>query len=268
MTPLATVNPPTTTTVLSVPTPDVEGYVINVLDGHTFDLQSGPAHAVTRLTLGSILVPDIGTCEGTVARSGLARLIAGKPVRIDPAGTVWFNDIDVAKSMVVDGYAKAATTTYVSEDTASVDFNCASTTTTTIPLVVVAPQHTTKPTTPKPKRKAAAATAALEPEPEPTPPAATPPATTPPPQTRPPATTRAPVTTLPPAATQASAVTQAPAPPPAATDPPATAPKETKPEDPAPKDTKPKETKPPKATATGTAVATAGVITPDPPAAG
>lgn len=227
--PLGPTSIATTTSTTLLLQPDQIGYVINVLDGHTFDLQQD-RQAVIRLTLGNVAVPDIGTCEGAEARSLLARLIAGKQVRIDPAGILWLDDIDVAKAMVSYGRAKDTTGLYANEDAASEDFNCAATTTTTIQEVVIQPQPTTKPTTKPTTRPRPKPTVPPQTEPVETPaaaPAATPAAT--PPRT----SAQTPVAT--PAATPAPTAAR-----PVTTD----SPKTTPPETDSPKPSKP--SKPPK----------------------
>lgn len=150
-TPQMTTAPPTT---LPVPTIDLTGYVGNVTDGRTFDLQVGSQAGYRQVVINLITVPDISTCEGVQARNLLASIIAGHPVRIDSLGIVWKDDIDVANAMVAYGYAKANHTRYVEADMTSVDFSCASTTTTTIQVLTTRPKPkpTTKPTTkPRPK---------------------------------------------------------------------------------------------------------------------
>lgn len=227
----------TTTSTTLLLQPDLIGYAINVLDGHTFDLQVING-GVTRLTIGNIAVPDIGTCEGTEARSLLARLIAGKQVRVDPAGIVWLEDIDVAMAMVSYGRAKSAGERYQAADAQSEDFNCAATTTTTIQEVVLQPQPTTKPTT-KPTKPRPKPTAPPRTEPVETPaaapaaaPAATPAAT--PPRTSAQTPVATPAAT--PVATPAATVAR-----PVVTDSPETVPAETKP----PKPSKPPKSDPP-----------------------
>lgn len=150
---LDTLAPPVMTpppTTLAVPTTDLGGYVGNVYDGRTFDLQVGDL-GYRRVVVGMITVADVGTCEGVEARNLLASIIAGHLVRIDSNGVVWRDDIDVAGAMVAYGRATANSTRYTSADMESVDFDCAATTTTTIRVVVVTrpkPKPTTKP---KPK---------------------------------------------------------------------------------------------------------------------
>jgi hypothetical protein len=145
------------------PTTDVTGYINNVLDGHTFDLQADSgARSITRLTLGNITVPDIGTCEGTAARDLLASIIFGPKVRIDADGVLWKDDIDVAKTMVAYGYATSGAYPAVAPP-----FSCAATTTTTIRVIQV-PKPTTKPKPkPKPRPKATTPPPAETPAPEP-----------------------------------------------------------------------------------------------------
>ena len=145
--------PPTT---LAVPTQTVsiEGFVATVVDGSTFDLQNGPV--VQRTVLGHIQVPALATCEGTLARALLAQLIAGKKVRIDPQGFVWLGDVDVAMTMVSYGMATATDATYATQDTNSVNVDCAATTTTTLFLQPLPVAPTAKPK-PKPVRTTVAA---------------------------------------------------------------------------------------------------------------
>jgi hypothetical protein len=189
--PLAAPGATTTTSMAAVVTTELSGYVNKVYDGQSFDLQVG--QQVFRFALEHIKVPDLSTCEGTEARALLASIIAGKPVRLDAAGTVWMTDIDVAKAMVQYGRANASDTTYVSEDMASVDFDCASTTTTTIQVIVLPrPTQRERPTTTPPEDTAPGETDPAETQPQET---APPPARPEPPQdTDPPRETKPPKT--------------------------------------------------------------------------
>ena len=141
--------PPTT---LAVPTQTVsiEGYVVTVVDGHTFDLQNG--QNVQRTVLSHIQVPDLATCEGGLARALLAQLIAGKQVRVDPQGFVWLGDVDVAMTMVSYGMARATDATYAIQDTNSPDVVCGEETTTTTLLLAPLPVAPTVRPKPKPVR--------------------------------------------------------------------------------------------------------------------
>jgi endonuclease YncB( thermonuclease family) len=102
------------------------GYVVSVLDGRTFDLQDA-AGMVTRLTLGNLVVPAIGTCEGTESQHLLAQLIHGHQVRVDPQSVVWRDDIDVGLAMISYGRAKATSDspyTYQEADFKYPDYEC------------------------------------------------------------------------------------------------------------------------------------------------
>lgn len=161
------------TTLVSVTATNMTGYAINVLDGRTFDLQP-VGQSPTRLTLGLITVPDIGTCEGTEARSLFAQLIAGKPVTIDSAGILSVGDIpDVGLTMIQYGMAQPSDEApgyYVEDSKLATPFSCANTTSTTVaPVVVVRPRPTRLPRTTR-------TTAETDATPVETPPVETPPA--------------------------------------------------------------------------------------------
>jgi len=174
----------------------MEGYVVTVLDGRTFDLQPvGPGQSSIRLTLGLIEVPDIGSCEGTAARALFASLIAGKLVSIDSAGILTVGDIpDVGLTMIQYGYAAPSASApgyYVEDSKLATPFSCANTTTTAVPVVVVQPRPT------RPRPKPTRTPAVTEPTPIETPAPEPPPETTPvaqPPREEPPATPRTPET--------------------------------------------------------------------------
>ena len=128
---------------------DIEGFVVTVVDGKSFDLQLGGSSGgvIRGLQVGHIVVPGAGTCEAVLARSLLANLIAGKKVRVDGDGKVWRGDLDVGKAMVLFGMAKAADGLYAAEDAQSPDAVCGASTVTTLPL----PPLPTVKAKPKPK---------------------------------------------------------------------------------------------------------------------
>lgn len=165
--PLRTIDitPPTTLAVPTDTTPTV-GYVVTVVDGATFDLQQG-ASPTQRFVIPHIQVPDVGTCEGLLARSLLAQIIHGKQVRVTPDGLVWQDDIDVGGAMVAYGYATHVGEWYQAADAQSVDIDCTATTTST--TVRPAPPKKKPPTT-QPKRKTPVRTTVEQPaETEPAP---------------------------------------------------------------------------------------------------
>jgi endonuclease YncB( thermonuclease family) len=153
--------PPTTTTTVVPPTIFANGYVNNVIDGRTFDIQTTEAGQATKrgLTVAYIQVPPIGTCEGGEARNLLAALIFGKKVTIDPAGLTFLDDLDVGLTMIQYGMATPTADApgyYIENSKLATPLNCANTTTTTVVVQIVVPPQpkaTPKPTTkPKPKR--------------------------------------------------------------------------------------------------------------------
>jgi len=176
-----------TSTTLFVPPPEVTGYGQGIIDGRTFQLSVGRETRV--VTMSHIVVPAPGTCEGDSARNMLGSLIIGHQVRLGNDEIVWRDDLDVARTLVQFGMAKAADGKYADSDSASVDFNCANTTT-TAPVVAVAAPPVQEPQQPRPKT-----TTKPKPKPKRTtlPPETTPeepdePVETDPPQTDPPAT--------------------------------------------------------------------------------
>lgn len=217
------VYPPTTTTTVVPATTIPIGYVNNVIDGRTFDIQTTEAGQATKrgLTVAYIQVPPIGTCEGGEARNLLAALIFGKKVTIDAAGLTFLDDLDVGLTMIQYGMATPTADApgyYIENSKLATPLNCANTTTTTVVVQIVVPPRpkaTPKPTTkPKPKRTTPATD---EPVAEPV-------------ETAPPPVAEPPVATDPPARATDP-------PPPAETQPEHT--KKTKPDESAPAETPP-----------------------------